>query len=112
MSDPTSPPRRPRDYERDLGVIEAFTVICEQCPSGAVRAVAEAALAAAKGASVKPKDASVERAEGDASVLREQAWLVLMAMKGWRGERAVQVHRSLTKFLGPADGGSGRAPTR
>ena len=98
MSDPSAPPRRPRDYERDLGVIEAFTVICEQCPSGPVRAVAEAALEAAKGA--------------DPGVLREQAWLVMTAMKGWRGERASQVHRSLAKFLDPGAGGTGPSSPR
>jgi hypothetical protein len=78
-------PRRERDYDRTLGVIECFTVIDEQCPSGAVRAVAQRALEAVR--------------KGDAGVLREQAWYVLTAIQGWRGERAAQVHRSLSAFI-------------
>lgn len=78
------------DYDRDLGVIEAFTVITRQCPSGSVRGVAEQALAAAKG--------------GDTKVLAEQAFLVLTGMRGWRGDRATQVHRSLQKFLAEQSG--------
>ena len=81
---PNPPARRPRDYERTLGVVEAITVVCEQCPSGAVRGVALRALEAAK---------------GDPSTLRQQAYFVLTAIQGWRGERAAQVHRSLTAFL-------------
>jgi hypothetical protein len=83
------PPRPPRDYERTLGVVESFTVICEQCPSGAVRAVAARALETTRG--------------GGAGVLREQAYFVLTAIQGWRGERASQVHRSLTAFLESTD---------
>lgn len=74
-----------RDYDRILGVVEAFTVVCEQCPSGAVRGVAEQALEAAKG--------------GDPGVLKQQAYFVLTAIQGWRGERASQVHRSLREFI-------------
>jgi hypothetical protein len=86
MSEPPQlPPRRPRDYDRVLGVVEAFTVVCEQCPSGAVRGVAERALEAAK--------------QGDPGVLQEQAYFVLTAIQGWRGDRASQVHRSLSAFL-------------
>ncbi len=88
MSDePRQAPKR--DYERTLGVVECFTVITEQCPSGAVRAVAERALEAAKG--------------GAPGTLREQAWFVLTAIQGWRGERASQVHRSLTAFVEAGD---------
>ncbi len=91
MSDPSSPPgRRPRDYARTLGVVEAFTVVCEQCPSGAVRGVAERALAAVK---------------SDPTALRQQAYFVLTAIQGWRGERASQVHRSLSAFLDSKAGG-------
>ncbi len=75
-----------RDYDRTLGVVEAFTVVCEQCPSGAVRGVAERALEAAK--------------QGGPGVLKEQAYFVLTAIQGWRGDRATQVHRSLTEFIG------------
>lgn len=74
-----------RNYDRTLGVVEAFTVVCEQCPSGAVRGVAERALEAAK--------------QGGRGVLEEQAYFVLTAIQGWRGERASQVHRSLSDFL-------------
>ena len=80
-----SSPRPKLDYDRTLGVVECFTIINEQCPSGAVRAVAERAMQATR--------------EGGPGVLREQAWYVLTAMKGWRGERASQVHRSLSEFI-------------
>jgi hypothetical protein len=71
--------------ERDLGVIEAITQVTRSCPSGAVVAAAERALEAIK--------------QGGPEVLRPQAYFVLTAIKGWRGERARQVHRSLTRFL-------------
>ena len=74
-----------RDYKRTLGVIECFKAVTEQCPKGPARAIAEAALA------------TVER-EG-AGVLPNQAYLVLSALRGWRGDRAQQVHRSLESFL-------------
>lgn len=85
MSEPSNPSRRPRDYERTLGVVESFTIVCEQCPSGAVRTVAERALETIQG--------------GGPGVLREHAYFVLTAIQGWRGERASQVHRSLMAFL-------------
>ena len=66
-------------------MIECFQIVTEQCPSGAVRAVAERALEAVK--------------EGGGDALREQAYFVLTAIQGWRGERASQVHRSLSAFL-------------
>jgi hypothetical protein len=74
-----------RDYDRMLGVIEAITAVRDQCPNAAVRGVAERAL-----------DAIKARNPG---VLREQAFIVLSAMMGWRGDRARQVHRSLSHFL-------------
>lgn len=70
---------------RTLGVIEAFTVVVNQCPSASVRRCAEQALESVK--------------QGGPKVLREQAYLVLSAMAGWRGDRAAQVHASLAKFL-------------
>jgi len=90
MSDSSTPPAPPkpdrgRDYERTLGVVECFTVVYEQCPSGSVRAVAERAREAVRG--------------GGPGALREQAYFVLTAIQGWRGPRASQVHRSLTAFL-------------
>ena len=74
-----------KDFERTLGVVEAMAAARDQCPSGRARAVAEGALEACKGA--EPR------------VLREQAWLVMNALQGWRGERADQVRRSLASFL-------------
>ncbi len=74
-----------RDYQRDLGVIEAITYVTRSCPSGVVVAAAERALEEIK--------------QGGPDALRQQAYFVLTALKGWRGERAAQVHRSLTKYL-------------
>lgn len=73
------------DYERDLGVIEAITAVTRSCPSGSVIRAAERALEAIE--------------TGGADALREQAYFVLLSIKGWRGERARQVHRSLTRYL-------------
>ena len=73
------------DYQRTLGVIEAITAARDQCPSGRARANAEGARANRAG-------------KGGAS-LRDQAWLVMNALLGWRGERADQVRRSLAAFL-------------
>jgi hypothetical protein len=73
------------DYERELGVTEAITSVRDQCPSGSVQAVARSALDAVK-------------REGS-SVLPQQAFLVLTATRGWNGERAAQVKRSLEAFL-------------
>ena len=97
----------PRDYERNLGVAEAFIAVRDQCPMGAVRSVAIMALEAARTAgraaasSGAPTDgaATLRSKVGDKSILREQAFLVLTAIQGWRGERARQVHRSLQAFL-------------
>ena len=84
-SDPT-PDSKP-DYERDLGVIEAITVVTRSCPNGGVIAAAERALVAIK--------------DGGPDTLKEQAYFVLTAIQGWRGDRARQVHRSLTRYLDP-----------
>jgi len=73
------------DYDRDLGVIEAITYVTRSCPSGVVVAAAEAALEAIKA--------------GGSSVMKQQAYIVLTTMKGWRGERATQVHRALNGYL-------------
>ena len=75
----------PRDYERELGLIEAFTIVTQQCPNGSVRACAERAIDAVK--------------QGGADAMREQAYFVLTAIQGWRGGRAGQVHASLSAFL-------------
>jgi hypothetical protein len=71
--------------ERTLGVIECFTAVVRQCPKAAARAVAEGALEA------------VERDGGH--VLHEHAYLVLSALRGWQGDRAAHVKRSLQTFL-------------
>lgn len=78
--------RRMKDGEdRILGVIEAITAVTRQCPHGSVVAAAEQSLATIK-------------AEG-ADAMAEQAFLVLSAIKGWRGNVAGQVHRSLQSYL-------------
>lgn len=74
-----------RDYTRDLGVIEAITFVTRSCPSGVVVSVAEQALEAIK--------------QQGADAIPQQAYFVLTSMQGWRGDRARQVHRSLTKYL-------------
>ena len=70
-------------------MIESFTRVRDQCPSGAVRKVAERALEAAK--------------TREPGVLQQQAYFVLSAIQGWRGERSRQVHRSLRAFLDAGD---------
>ncbi len=79
-------------YERDLGVVEAITQVTRSCPNGTVVAAAERALEAIKA--------------GGSDVLRTQAYFVLIAIKGWRGGRAEQVHRSLSRFLERPGGGT------
>lgn len=76
---------RPKDYSRQMGVVECLVSITNQCPSGPVRTVAAQALEAIKGN--KP------------GVMREQVYYVLTAIQGWRGERARQIHDSLTQFM-------------
>lgn len=76
---------RDRDYDRDLGVIEAITIVTRSCPNGGVIAAAEQALKAISA--------------GGPDVLREQAYFVIVAIQGWRGERARQVHRSLSRYI-------------
>ena len=77
------------DYDRDLGVIEAITHVTRSCPSGVVVTAAKRALEAI--------------GTGGADVMKQQAYFVLSAIQGWRGDRARQVHRSLTNSL--AEGG-------
>jgi hypothetical protein len=74
-----------RDYDRDLGVIEAITVVTRSCPNGGVTNAAQQALDAIKA--------------GGPDTLKLQAYFVLTAIKGWRGDRARQVHRSLSHYL-------------
>ncbi len=80
-----SAPPEARDPSRTLGVVECFVAVVNQCPNGSVRRMAEDALL------------GVER--DGASALPEQAFLVLTAIRGWQGDRAAQVKRSLQQFL-------------
>ncbi|GEM_PF-3034675 len=73
------------NFDRDLGVVEAITFVTRSCPSGVVISVANQALEAIK-------------TDGP-DVIKQQAYFVLTAIQGWRGDRARQVHRSLTKYL-------------
>ncbi len=73
------------EQERLLGVTEAIVAVRDQCPSGPVRQVARGALE------------TVGRDGADA--LPGQAFLVLSAARGWTGERAALVKRSLQAFL-------------
>ena len=72
-------------YERPLGVVEALVSVRDRCPHAAVREHAARALAI------------VQR--GGAAELREQAFLVLSTIGGWRGDRADAVRRALRDFL-------------
>jgi len=78
------------EQPRTLGVVEAIVAVRDQCPHAHVRQHASQALEA------------VQR--GGADALREQAFLVLATLAGWRGERADQIKRSLEHFLEMADG--------
>ncbi len=71
--------------ERILGVVEAITAVTRQCPHGSVVDAAEQSLATIK--------------ERGSDAMAEQAFLVLSAIQGWRGDVARQVHRSLQTFL-------------
>lgn len=73
------------DYERDLGVIEAITYVTRSCPSGSVVRAAKQSLKAIEA--------------GGADAMRMQAYFVLTSIKGWRGDRARQVHNSLSRYL-------------
>lgn len=73
------------DADRKLGVVEAIVAVRDQCPSGAVRRVAERAL----------DDIKTKRA----GAMKEQAFNVLSAIQGWRSNRASQVHVALKAFL-------------
>lgn len=71
--------------ERPLGIVEAFTVTRDQCPSGAVQRVARQGLEA------------VERDGADALPL--QAFYLLTAVRGWQGPQAKRVKRALEAYL-------------
>ena len=85
------------DAERPLGVVEAFTVVRNQCPSGAVQRVARQALEA------------VER--DGAAALPIQAFYLLTAVRGWQGPQAARVKQALEAFLAEQErNGAGGAP--
>jgi hypothetical protein len=71
--------------ERPLGVIEALTSVRDQCPHAAVREHAERALDAIR--------------VGGSEALRDQVFLVLSTIGGWRGDKAFAVKRALRGFL-------------
>jgi len=73
------------EAERPLGVTEAFTVVRDQCPSGAVQKVARQALDA------------VAREGADALPL--QAFYLLTAVRGWQGPQSMRVKQTLEAFL-------------
>lgn len=82
----------PIDSERELGVVEAITIVTRSCPNGGVVRAAEQALETIKG--------------GGPEAMKQQAYFVLTAIKGWRGDRAGQVHRSLSQYLERASSSS------
>ena len=71
--------------DRPLGVVEALVAVRDQCPHAAVRDHAASAL-----------DAIEERGSAE---LRQQVFLVLSTIAGWRGERAAAVKQALRAFL-------------
>ena len=71
--------------ERPLGVIEALMSVRDQCPHAAVRQHAERALEAIR--------------VGGSAALKEQVFLVLSTLGGWRGDKAFAVKRALRGFL-------------
>lgn len=75
--------------ERELGVIEAIVSARDQCPNASVRAVAARALESVSG--------------GGAAALRREAFHVLAATTGWRGEQAERVRRALRTFTESPD---------
>jgi len=83
--------------EHPLGVVEAFTVTRDQCPSGAVQTVARQGLE------------TIAR-EG-AGALPLQAFHLLGAARGWQGPQATRVKEALERFLADQrrDGAGGRS---
>ena len=73
------------DAERPLGITEAFTVVRDQCTSGAVQKVARQALDAV--------------ARDGASALPLQAFYLLTAVRGWQGPQSARVKKALEAFL-------------
>jgi len=71
--------------DRPLGVSEAFLVVRDQCPSGAVQRVARQALEAV--------------AHEGSAALPLQAFYVLTAVRGWQGPQASRVKAALEAYL-------------
>jgi hypothetical protein len=80
----------PATPERMLGVVEAFTAVRDQCPSGAVQRVARQGLE------------TVAREGADALPL--QAFTLRTAVRGWQGAKAAQVKRALDAYLAGHEG--------
>ena len=71
--------------ERPLGIVEAFHVTRDQCPSGPVQRVARQALDAV--------------AHEGAGALPLQAFYLLTAVRGWQGPQAARVKQALESYL-------------
>lgn len=78
------------ETERPLGVMEAFTVTRDQCPSGAVQRVARQGLEAVK--------------RDGADALPLQAFYLLTAVRGWHGHQARRVKQALESYLAAQQG--------
>lgn len=81
--------------DRPLGVMEAFTVTRDQCPSGAVQRVARQALE------------TIARDGADA--LPVQAFYLLTAARGWQGPQASRVKQALETYLAQQEARGGGA---
>jgi len=81
--------RAPGASERPLGVVEAFSVTRDQCPSGAVQRVARQGLEA------------VAREGADA--LPVHAFYLRTAVRGWQGAQAARVKQALDAFLAASE---------
>ena len=75
----------PADEKRPLGIVEAFTVTRDQCPSGAVQRVARQGLETIQG-------------EG-AGAMPLQAFYLRTAVRGWQGPQAERVKQALGAYL-------------
>jgi len=85
VSDEGAAAPAPGATERPLGVVEAFTVTRDQCPSGAVQRVARQGLEA------------VAREGADA--LPTHAFYLRTAVRGWQGPKAARVKQALDAYL-------------
>ena len=119
-SDSSDAPDR-TDAERPLGVVESFTVVRDQCPSGAVRAVAESALDAVTTGGPHVLREQALRAAVNTTIQGTAADLMKMAMlgvdrrmkeEGGRARLLLQVHDELLLELPPEEGDAVRGLVR